>query len=145
MPDPDRSKKAEPGLDAGPPPPDLAGPDLAGPELAGLERVRKQRVKPRREPSLKQDFDAQIRRIRTLRRAVAGAGGAWAQAVPQDLCPSAQLVGVTRATLTVRVKGSGERYKLDRWLRTGGSDLLTEASGGVVRRVRVVLAQQRER
>ncbi len=108
---------------------------------AVIDRLR--RTRARRDVGVRLDavLAFQDEAIKKLRRRLGSAGAAWSACCPADLaertCPSGLKAGVLR----VGVNDASTRYRVDRWLRSGGLDELQRASAAPLRRVWLEIRQ----
>jgi len=109
--------------------------------LAMITRLRTHRVWPSRTVSLTETVALERAAIRRLRRRLGSAGAAWSRACPEALrgrtVPGAYRGGV----LTVLVPDASTRYRVDRWLRSGGLRALQGASGSPLHRVQLTIGR----
>lgn len=94
---------------------------------AHLASLREHRVRGERELGLATDVAALRDGIERRERAIGGVSEAWGSVVPAGVGDSAELVGVRRGVLSVRVRDAAARHALDRFLRSGGLDRLIKA------------------
>lgn len=64
-----------------------------------------------------------------------GLAGAWAALCPADLAQRSRVVRFAAGVVTVEVEDGATRFRVDRWLRSGGRDALQARAGGGIRRV----------
>ncbi len=68
-------------------------------------------------------------------RLTGGLAGAWAALCPPELSERSRVVRFASGVVTVEVTDGSTRFRLDRWLRSGGRDALQARAGGGIRRV----------
>lgn len=74
-----------------------------------------------------------------------GIGEVWAELIPPDLLAKTRLERFSRGTLTVTVDSSATLYALDRELRSGLQQQLTEASRPAsLNRIKLMVGQVKE-
>lgn len=92
-----------------------------------LESLRGYRTPAERGRGIGKDLDALRADIERRQKALGGIGEAWSATVPPTMAAAAELKGVTRGVLSVRVRDAAARHTLDRFLRSGGLDALIRA------------------
>jgi hypothetical protein len=103
--------------------------------IAGL---RARRNPPERNQGISPAVGELVASVVRQHRQVGGAGAAWAQVVPPELVACTELKQLSRGTLQVRVTDASARFAVDRFLRSGGERSLVSASGGKIKRVRLI-------
>lgn len=103
-----------------------------------LERARRYRVKADRASGLGADIEALRRAVRRRSGAEEAAQRAW-EAVRPGGVDGVAVVGLRRGVLELRAPDAGVRYRLDRWLRSGGERRLLVEARAPIAGVRVVV------
>lgn len=115
------------------------GPDTDAAPLALITRLRAHRVRPGRTVSLTETVGLEREAISRLRRKLGSAGAAWGRVCPPAMrdrtVPGAYRGGV----LTVMVPDASTRYRVDKWLRSGGLRAMQQASRSPLHRVQLTL------
>lgn len=106
---------------------------------ARVERVRGYRVRPEREAGVGAELDRVTRGIRRRSDAEEAAAQAWDAVVPDEFRERAVFVSFKRKQVTVRAADTGVRYRLEAWLRGGGSATYTSVAKTGVSGVKVVV------
>ena len=102
-----------------------------------LDRLRGLRGRGDRGRGVGGDCDALMRSLKRVSRDQGAVVDAWGAGVPDDLRDVAWVVGLKNGRLEVGVSSAAVRYRVDRWLGTGGLELIREI--GKVRVKSVVL------
>jgi hypothetical protein len=111
-------------------------PDL----IRRLERIRRSRALPRDAPTLSAAIARESAAITARHRAVGGAWEAWVRGVPPEVAMLGEPASLRRGVLTIRARDGAALYTLDRWLRSGGLEVLRGRSRTAL--VRVKLTQR---
>jgi len=108
---------------------------------AVIDRLR--RTRARREVGVRLDaaLAFQDEAIKKLRRRLGSAGAAWSACCPPELADRTRPSGLKSGVLRVGVSDAATRYRVDRWLRSGGLVELQRASGAPLRRVWLEIRQ----
>ncbi len=69
------------------------------------------------------------------RRLTGGLAGAWAALCPPELAGRSRVVRFVGGVVTVEVTDGATRFRVDRWLRSGGRAALQDRAGGGIRRL----------
>jgi len=104
-----------------------------------LDRLRGYRNRSDRGTDLSGMTQAIAKRVKRRVREVGAVARAWEVCVPEDLRRDCELLSHTRGVVGVRASNSSARFRLDRWLRTGGEDALRREAKAPVTKVRVVI------
>jgi hypothetical protein len=107
----------------------------AAPSLNRLRALRVARVK---DAALAPEFERLRADLSRRRRGGGGAEAAWEVVVPDALREKAEVVGLSRGVLNVRVRHASARFELDRFLRSGGEAALIRAAMVAIKRVRIL-------
>ncbi|MCZ7634461.1 MAG: DciA family protein [Phycisphaerales bacterium] len=67
------------------------------------------------------------------RRLTGGLAGAWAALCPPELAGRSRVVRFVGGVVTVEVTDGATRFRVDRWLRSGGRAALQDRAGGIRR------------
>ncbi|MCW5777511.1 MAG: DUF721 domain-containing protein [Phycisphaeraceae bacterium] len=99
--------------------------------------VRLQRLRAVREPGVAvgEIARAVAEGLERERRLTGGLAGAWAALCPAELFERSRVVRFTAGVVTVEVADAATRFRVDRWLRSGGRAALQARAGGGIRRV----------
>ena len=102
-----------------------------------LVRLRGFRVRGERGRGIAEDCDGLMRSLKRVSRDQSAVGSAWETAAPDDLRELGWVTGLKGGRLEIGVENAGGRHRVDRWLRSGGLELMREM--GKVRIKSVVL------
>ncbi len=102
-----------------------------------LTRLRGFRVWGDRGRGVQEDCDGLLRSLTRVSRDHAAIGSAWETAAPDDLRELGWIIGIQGGRLEIGIENAGARHRVDRWLRSGGLELIREI--GKVRVKSVVL------
>jgi len=91
-----------------------------------LTRLRGFRVWPARGRGIEEDCEGLMRSLTKVSKEHAAVGSAWETAAPDDLRDLAWVMGVKGGRLEIGIENAGSRHKVDRWLRSGGLELIRE-------------------
>ena len=105
--------------------------------ITRLGKVRAGRVKPAWAPVMGGEVERVRKELEKRVRAAGQLTAAWYEIAPEDLRDHARPTGVSRGTLRLEVDGPAFRYRLERWLKSGGQKSLLERCSASVRRGRV--------
>ena len=108
-----------------------------------IDRLRRHRA--RRTPGVRLDaaLAQQNETLKKLRRRLGSAGSAWAGLCPGELAERTSPIGLRAGVLRVAVSDASTRYRVDRWLRSGGLASLQRASAAPLRRVKLEIGLER--
>lgn len=81
---------------------------------------------------------AEEKRLKKQTRVVGGLGEKWEEILPPELALSSTPERLSGGVLTIRTADSAARFALDRWLRSGGEQLVKGACTTSVVRIRLV-------
>jgi len=104
-----------------------------------LAQRRAIRARPGPDHGIAGTLNTLKRQIDRSTRAEGRAEAAWASILPTDLADASRVLGLSRGVLTVRARDASVRYRIDRWLRSGGERRVREAARAPITRVRVTL------
>jgi len=102
-----------------------------------LDRLRGFRVRADRGRGVGEDCEGVLRGLERVSRDQAAIVGAWESGAPDALRKFAWVSGIKAGRLEIRVENAGARHRVDRWLRSGGLEMIRET--GKVRVKSVVL------
>jgi len=104
---------------------------------AAGEIGRLQKFRARREPGIAVGVAARAvaEGLEREHRLTGGLAGAWAALCPAELAERSRVVRFAAGVVTVEVADGATRFRLDRWLRSGGRAALQARAGGGIRRV----------
>ncbi len=102
-----------------------------------LSRLRGFRVRHDRGRGVSEDCDQLMRSLKRVSRDQSAAVEAWSTGAPDDLQSLGWVSGLKGGKLEIGVENAGARHRVDRWLRSGGLEMMREL--GKVRIKSVVL------
>lgn len=91
-----------------------------------LTRLRGFRVWPGRARGIGEDCAGLMRSLTKVSKEQAAVGAAWETAAPDELRDLGWVMGVSGGRLEIGVENAGARHKVDRWLRSGGLEMIRE-------------------
>jgi len=91
-----------------------------------LTRLRGFRVWPGRARGIEEDCEGLMRSLTKVSKEQAAVGAAWETAAPDELRELGWVLGISGGRLEIGVGSAGARHKVDRWLRSGGLELIRE-------------------
>jgi hypothetical protein len=104
-----------------------------------LDRLRSMRVRPDRARDLSMDMQAQLKSLRKVSRTESALIEAWRTAAPDDLARACTPKGLRAGYLEITVPDASVRFRVDRWLRSGGQRELSALAKTPVRGVRLLI------
>ncbi len=100
-----------------------------------IARLQKFRAVRERGVAVGETARAVAEGLERERRLTGGLAGAWAALCPADLAERSRVVRFAGGVVTVEVADGATRFRVDRWLRSGGRAALQDRAGGGIRRV----------
>ncbi len=89
-----------------------------------LARLRGFRVRQERGRGMGDEYERLMRSLSRVSLEHSAVGSAWETAVPDELRDCAWMIRIKGGRLEVGVSNAGARHRVDRWLRTGGLELV---------------------
>ncbi len=106
--------------------------------MSQIERLRRFRTPRAMDLSMDRALGAEEKRLKKQTRVVGGLGEKWEEILPPELALSSAPERLSGGVLTIRTADSAARFALDRWLRSGGEQLVKGACATSVVRIRLV-------
>lgn len=101
-----------------------------------LSGLRAFRTPIPRDLGIADDVRAMKKTLERREAAIGVVARAWAKTIPHDIGAEAELVGVQRGVLSIRIRSAARRHALDRFLAAGGLARLRQACPVAISRVR---------
>ena len=107
-----------------------------------LTRLRGFRVWPGRARGIEEDCAGLMRSLTKVSKEQAAVGAAWETAAPDELRDLGWVMGVSGGRLEIGVENAGARHKVDRWLRSGGLEMIRELAKVRIRSVVIRIGEK---
>lgn len=106
---------------------------------ARVERVRSLRVRAAPDLGVGGEVVRALKGVKKRSRDEQAAADAWDAVAPDEFGEVCRFVEIKRKALVVRATDAGVRYRVERWLRTGGEKTVIAVARAPVSRVKVVM------